>query len=103
MRPKKQRLTAVEVRSVLRRGHSSRAGHLSLKHLPAATPLRISVVVAKSVAKKATERNRLRRSVYRTLQTHAGQGLAVVFVQKIPPPPQQAAFSADLAVLLKNI
>ena len=101
MLPKRRRLVAAEVRHVLRKGRSNRATFLSFKHVAGPDALRVAVVVPKSVAKKATERNRIRRAVYRTLVPILGTGLGVVFVQKIPPPPIVRAFESELALLLK--
>lgn len=102
MLAKRRRLAAVEVRHVLARGRSSRAVYTSLKHVPGTDALRAAVVVSKSLAKKATVRNRLRRAVYRALIPLNGTGQIIVFVQKIPPPPLTDAFAADLATLLKK-
>jgi len=101
MLPKRQRLVAAEVRQVLRKGRSNRATFLSYKHLMGPEALRVAVVVSKSVAKKATERNRIRRAVYRTLAPLSGTGMGVVFVQKIPPSPITEVFESELALLLK--
>lgn len=102
MLPKQRRLVAAEVREVLRKGRSTRASFLSFKHLAGLFPLRVAVVVPKSVAKKATERNRIRRAVYRALTPFGGVGMGVVFVQKTPPLPLVQALEGELTLLLKN-
>ncbi len=91
MLPKSRRLTSYEVDDVLKYGRSRRGEYLSVKIHILSTPLRVSVVVSKSVAKKAVERNRLRRAVYQALSSPLFQkygllakGNAIVFVQKIP-------------------
>lgn len=103
MLPKARRLTSPEVKAVLARGRSRRAVHLSMKYLASPTPLKTSVIVPKSVAKRAVERNRLRRAVYRTLTPHSGAGNAIIFVQKKPQEPMSAVFAEDVAVLMRFI
>jgi len=102
MLPKSRRLVAAEVREVLRKGRSHKAQTLSFKRIPGPDPLRVAVVVPKSVAKKATVRNRIRRAVYRALTTLSGTGMGVVFVHKVPHPPLQAALLEELAILVKT-
>lgn len=102
MLPKRRRLSAREVKDVMAVGRSRRAGLLSAKYIIGGTPLRASAVVSKKVAKKAVERNRLRRALYRALATYGGTGTAVIFIQKVPTDPLTPAFAHDLVVLLKN-
>lgn len=81
MLPKKSRLTAVEVREILKSGRSARVGTLSAK-VRAGTPAqagKAAVVVSSKVAKSAVERNRLRRAAYALLQTALPRGTEVVF------------------------
>ncbi|HVY73089.1 MAG TPA: ribonuclease P protein component [Candidatus Paceibacterota bacterium] len=99
MLPKNRRLNAREVAEVLAKGRSARATYLSAKQLPGTVPFRASAVVSKKVAKRAVERNRLRRALYRALQDIKGSGTHVVFVQKIPPAPLTTHFREDLLVL----
>ena len=106
MLPKSRRLTSSEVTEVLKRGRSRRGDYLSVKHLALPSPLRTSAVVAKSVAKKAVERNRLRRGVYRALSSPStlqilllGKGNAVIFVQKVPKTDLSRSFSSDIQKL----
>ncbi len=102
MLPKRRRLSAREVKDVMAKGRSLRASLLSAKYISGGSLLRASAVVSKKVAKKAVERNRLRRALYRALATHGGTGTAVIFIQKIPADPLTPAFARDLVVLLKN-
>ena len=110
MLPKRLRLTTPEVALVLRSGRSRRATYLSSKVLQTDSPLKISVVVSKSVARKAVERNRLRRAVYRALDIALYQrpgfnstGKAVVFVQKVPHEAKLTPiFVTEVALLFKN-
>ena len=102
MLPKVRRLTSKDVTEVMRRGRSRRGVYLSLKRLTLPSPLRTSAVVAKSVAKKAVERNRLRRAVYRALggiATPLTTGDVVVFVQKVPKNDIGRVFKDDLIQL----
>lgn len=102
MLPKRRRLSAREVKEVMQSGRSRRASLLSAKYVPGNNPLRASAVVSKKVAKKAVERNRLRRALYRALVGYKGNGTAVIFIQKVPATPLTPAFAHDLVVLLKN-
>lgn len=101
MLPKKRRLTAGDVKIVMKEGRSVRASFLSAKYTASGTPLRASVVVSKKVAKRAVERNRIRRAVYRALQTIEGAGTYVIFVNKVPHTPLTPCFREDLVVLIK--
>ncbi len=110
MLPKRRRLSAREVKEVMASGRPRRASLLSAKYTPNSSLLRASAVVSKKVAKKAVERNRLRRALYRALAAYRGTGpngapiggTAVIFIQKVPPDPLTPAFARDLVVLLKN-
>lgn len=103
MLPKVRRLSSPEVKVVLARGRSRRATHLSMKYLASPTPLKTSVIVPKSLAKRAVERNRLRRAVYHTLAPYKGTGSAIIFVQKKPRESMSAVFTEDVEVLLRSI
>lgn len=83
-------------------GRSRRTSLLSAKYIAGGNVLRASAVVSKKVAKKAVERNRLRRALYRALAAYKGTGIAVIFIQKVPADPLTPAFVNDLVVLLKN-
>lgn len=83
-------------------GRSSRASLLSAKYIASKAPLRAAVVVSKKVAKKAVDRNRLRRAVYRALASVSGTGDIVVFVQKVPQGHLAPAFSEELVLLLQK-
>jgi ribonuclease P protein component len=69
MLPKRSRLTALEVRTVLAKGAPKRVGTFSGRYLPGRTPLGLAVIVSKRDAKTAVTRNRLRRAAYKTLAT----------------------------------
>ena len=99
---KSRRLSATEVREVLKLGRSKRATYLSMKFLATDTPLQVAVVVSKATAKGAVERNRLRRALYRALPPLQKSGKAVIFLQKIPTTLLQPAFSEDLMLLLSQ-
>lgn len=88
------------MREIIANGRPSRASLLSLKYSAGPKPLRAAVVVSKKVAKKAVERNRLRRAVYRALAPLTFKGDAVIFVQKIPKDPLTPAFLEELMLLL---
>ena len=103
MLPKARRLTTKEVHEVLAKGRARRASYLSVKYVATNEPLKTSVVVAKSVAKGAVERNRLRRAVYRALTPHHGRGKMLVFVQKIPQNSPQAVFKVELENLCTQL
>ncbi len=78
MLAKKARLTASEVREILKSGRCARAGTLSVKYIPSAGS-KAAVVVNSKVAKTAVLRNRLRRSAYRTLRTALPRNVRAVF------------------------
>lgn len=85
MLPKRRRLSAREVREVLRRGRSLRAGAVSVRYMGGSTG-KAAVVVSRKVAGRAVERNRLRRAGYRALSVNPSflpQDTHVVFfIQK---------------------
>ncbi|MSR70608.1 ribonuclease P protein component [Candidatus Kaiserbacteria bacterium] len=66
MLPKHKRLTAAEVREILKSGRSARSSTLSAKYVPSPSA-RAAVVVSKKVAKTAVLRNKLRRAAYDAL------------------------------------
>ncbi len=102
MLAKARRLMSLEVTDVLKRGRSSRGIYLSIKYVSNLDPLRTSVIVPKSVAKGAVERNSLRRATYHALAPFSGSGNAIIFVQKKPNTHLQARFSEDLTHLLRH-
>lgn len=84
MLAKKARLTAAEVREILKSGRSVRTTTLSAKYrvFPNTEPLQASkaaVVISKKVAKTAVLRNRLRRAAQLMLRTALPKGVEVVF------------------------
>ncbi len=66
MLAKAQRLTAAEVREILKSGRSARSGTLSAKYTESKRS-KAAVVVSKKVAKTAVVRNKLRRAAYAAL------------------------------------
>jgi len=78
MLSKRSRLTAAEVRSVIKNGRSLRSPTLSAKYVAGSTS-KAAVVVSTKVAKKAVERNRLRRAAYQALATALPPNAHVVF------------------------
>lgn len=98
---KSRRLRAEEVRLVIKTGKSLRSGPLSLKYMPYTGGYRAAVVVSKAVAKKAVDRNRIRRAMYRALAQISPKNpeMAVFFVQKVPPAPLTPAFVIDIQTL----
>ncbi len=84
MLAKKQRLTAAEVREILKSGRSVRlpaqagAATLSAKYVRA-QDARAAVVVSTKVAKTAVARNTLRRTAYRTLRAALPKNIHAVF------------------------
>ncbi len=72
------RLTAAEVREILKSGRSVRSGTLSAKYIPA-TGAKAAVVVSSKVAKTAVLRNKLRRAAYLTLRSTLPHNRHIVF------------------------
>jgi ribonuclease P protein component len=68
MLPKRLRLSAAEVKEVLAKGKSTRVGPYAGKLLAGRAPLGVAVIVSKKTARKATDRNTLRRKAYRDLE-----------------------------------
>ncbi len=85
MLSKNRRLNAEEVSTVLKKGRVVRAGGVSARYTKAADA-KASVVVSTKVAKKATQRNRLRRAGYAALskswRTFPGHIHVVIFIQR---------------------
>ncbi len=101
-----RRLRASEVEKVLSLGRSVRGGHLSMKFLQNKEPFRLAVIVPKSIARKATLRNKLRRAGYDSLGTlsltsHTGH--ALFFVRSIPKDALRTIFKQEAATLLTKI
>jgi len=102
---KRSRLRAEEVAEVLSKGRSARLTYLQAKFLPGKAPLRCAAVAPKSLAKKATERNRLRRALYRALLSHkldVPKGKVVFFVRAIPKSKLTPAFAEEVPQLLSK-
>jgi len=105
MLARKSRIGTKGLGEVFRLGVSLRTPFLSLKYQYSPTPLLCAVVVSKKIAKKAVERNRIRRAVYRALTPlRLGKsGTLVVFVQKVPSDPLTPAFTSELCAVWGKI
>lgn len=115
MLPRSRRLRALEVKEVLARGHSVRAGQFSAKFFHTKELSRVAVVVPKSTARRAVERNRLRRTLYRALEpllparppSRSGgptHGLWMVLLLRGPlPVSDTATLPHNLKALLRKI
>ncbi len=103
---KRKRLRAAEVEQVMKAGKSARSPHLQVKFVSSALSLRSAAVVPKSLARKATARNTLRRALYRALEavdTSSSKGNAVFFVRLVPKEKPAAVFSEELMQLLSKV
>ncbi|MBP7770514.1 MAG: ribonuclease P protein component [Candidatus Pacebacteria bacterium] len=87
MLPKRSRLSAADVRQVIKAGRSARGAGISAKYEPASSP-QVAVVISKKVAHGAVERNRLRRLVYRSLPATLPRARVVLFVQSAKLDPE---------------
>lgn len=87
MLPKTRRLSAAEVRQVMKTGRPARVAGVSAKYEAAASP-QVAVVISKKVAPGAVERNRLRRLVYRSLPSPLPKARMVLFVQSAKLDPE---------------
>lgn len=96
MLPKAKRLTSAEVRAVLKEGKPVRVGAVSARYTTA-TASKAAVVVSTKVAKKATDRNRLRRLGYQALTKLPPKLHMVVFIQS------KDAAPADIAQLCSKL
>ena len=104
MLPKRERLTAEEVRLVLSEGRSIRGGAFcSLKTYKNKEKSAAAVVVSKKVAKSAVVRNALRRAVYASLPPLPKNTLVVVFVQKKPIEDFARVFELELKPLFATL
>jgi ribonuclease P protein component len=83
MLSKRSRLTALEVREILKGGRSARLGTLSVKYIYNAGA-RAAVVVSSKVAKTAVLRNKLRRDAYRVLREALPKNTNAVFFLHSP-------------------
>ena len=102
MLAKTRRLRTAEVAEVLKKGRGRRGTTLSVKLLSTNSPFRCAVVVSKKTAKTAVVRNRLRRAVYRALQSTSlpRTGHAILFVQTVPTTDLSKVFASELTKLL---
>ena len=81
MLPKRRRLSAHEVREVLKRGNTIRLGSVSARYYRA-NGSKAAVVVKSGLVKRAVDRNRIRRLSYEALQTLPPKTHLVLFIQK---------------------
>lgn len=101
-------MSAAQVREVLAKGRSAREGVLSVKYVVNKGDFAAAVVAPKSVAKRAVDRNRLRRALYRSMaalpkSTSAFRDIkAVFFIQRMPKP-LQPTLGVDLMALIKKL
>lgn len=79
MFPKKRRLSSVEVREILKRGQKSPGRMVSARYLKRSGS-KAAVVVSGKVARRAVERNRIRRLAYRALAAELPSGIHAVFL-----------------------
>ena len=106
MLTKSKRLRAAEVEQVMKTGKSARSAHLQVKFVSSSASLRSAAVVPKSLARKATARNALRRALYRAIagqKTTDIKGNAVFFVRVIPKDKSTATFTEELMQLLPKL
>ena len=103
---KRKRLRSVEVEEVMKTGKSARSAHLQVKFVRTGAPLRSAAVVPKAVARKATARNTLRRTLYRALVASNManyKGNAVFFVRLVPKSLAGPIFNEELMQLLPKL
>ena len=106
MLKKSKRLRSNEVEQVMKNGRSLRSTHLQVKFAPTGLSFRSAAVVPKSIARKATARNTLRRALYRALlttNTSTCKGNAVFFVRSVPKEKSAAVFAEELTQLTTKL
>lgn len=109
MLPKKRRLSAPQVREVLAFGKSLRGGSLSLKYLVKPGLFGAAAIAPKAVARRAVDRNRLRRTLYRTLSTLPPtqkdklHNMMAVFFIRDTPSPLASVFKEDIVNILTKL
>jgi ribonuclease P protein component len=98
MLPKVSRLTAGEVRAILKEGKSVRTPSLLAKY-GLGSSAKIAVVVSKKIARKAIQRNAIRRSVYHSLPQALPSKKHVAFlVLKYP-----ADYAPDIKIICSKL
>jgi ribonuclease P protein component len=98
MLPKNKRLTASEVREILKVGRTLRTSSLVAKHVPAEKGA-FAVAISKKIAKNAIDRNKIRRIIYRELSRSLPRYSRVVFlVQK-----KSVDFTSDLQTICSKL
>ena len=106
MLKKRLRLRAAEVEEILKGGRSVRSAHMQLKLLSGQEPLRSAAVVAKSLVRKASARNTLRRAIYRAIASTpspSARGKALFFLRIIPKEASNAIIKEEVSFLLSKI
>jgi len=105
MLKKRLRLRSLEVEQVMKGGRSGRSAHLQVKFIAGTGPFRSAAVVPKSLARKATARNTLRRALYRSiaLTNTTLKGNAVFFVRVVPKQKPAAVFTEELGSLIASL
>jgi ribonuclease P protein component len=106
MLKKRLRLRGSEVEEVLKDGRSVRSPHMQVKWLGGQEPLRSAAIVAKSVARKATSRNALRRAMYRAIASATPplpHARALFFLRMVPKEPPSAILKDEVAFLISRI
>jgi len=89
MLSRRHRLRSDEVAEIMRRGKSLRGTYLSAKIIERGDTIRYAAVVPKAVAKKAVDRNRLRRALYKATAAISAKYLPkaqIVLLLRIIPP-----------------
>lgn len=105
MLPKEKRLTTNGFNRFFGVGRRYHSEHFTLMHVPFPVT-KAAVVVGKKVAKKAVERNRMRRRVYTVLGTllaDCGSGVYIVLVKKPLSERTHEELQAELAALFGRI
>ena len=97
MLPKKHRLGAAEVRTVLKHGKVLRTPSLALKYSESSSS-KVAAVVSKKVAKGAAGRNAIRRALYHQLPSPLPRAHMVFLVQK-----NILDFSSDLKIVCSKL
>lgn len=106
---KTRRLRSAEVRAVIAHGKGARHGAISLKYLDNKGFFRAAAVVSKSTAKRAVDRNRLRRALYRALatlsteETHILDNKMIVFFVRSSPAPLASGLREDIRGIIAKL
>jgi len=96
MLTKKQRLTTKEFKTLFEAGKKVHTPLYSVVYVPSST-FHASVVVSKKVARRAVDRNAMRRRVYSIVQNYTQNKGTFIFLMK------KKAFEVEYAVLKEGI